>query len=119
MRTALKALAVLGAVAGCTPGPRSDSVYATQLPPDIRASYEVFAHRCSKCHALSRPLDSGIDDDASWAMYVDRMRSQPGSGISVADRTPILAFLSYYALEQRRRKAPPAPGSTPARSEAK
>jgi hypothetical protein len=107
MHRALKAMALLGALAGCARGPRSDAGYAAQLPPDVRASYEVFASRCSKCHSLARPLDSGIADDASWALYVERMRRQPGSGISVADEAPILAFLHYYAAEQRQHRAPP------------
>jgi hypothetical protein len=105
MRRALLALAFLFAVGGCSSGPRSNSGYAARLPPEVRASYDVFARRCSKCHSLARPLDSGIDDDAYWAMYVDRMRRQPASGISIADRAPILAFLHYYALDQRARKA--------------
>ena len=33
-----------------------------------------------------------------WADYVDRMRRQPGSGISPADTRPILRFLHYYSL---------------------
>jgi hypothetical protein len=100
------ALAVLGPMVACANGPRSDSAYVAQLPAEVRESYEVFAHRCSKCHSLARPLDSGIDDDAYWAMYVDRMRRQPASGISVADRAPILVFLHYYAEQQRAKKAP-------------
>lgn len=101
----LEALVVLAPMVACASGPRSDSAYGAQLPADVRASYEVFAHRCSKCHSLARPLDSGIADDAYWAMYVDRMRLQPASGISVADRAPILAFLHYYAEQQRTRRA--------------
>jgi hypothetical protein len=105
MHRALKAVALLGALAGCARGPRSDAGYAAQLPPEVRASYDVFASRCSKCHSLARPLDSGIADDDAWALYVERMRRQPGSGISVADQAPILAFLHYYSLEQRKRRA--------------
>jgi hypothetical protein len=95
-------VALLAGLAACH-GPRSDSTYATQLPGDVRASYGVFEQRCSKCHSLARALDSGIDDDARWALYVERMRRQPSSGISVADVKPILAFLHYYAAERRRR----------------
>jgi mono/diheme cytochrome c family protein len=73
-------------------------------PANVRADYEVFAQRCSKCHALARPLESGITDDAYWAEYVERMRRQPGSGISPADVPPILRFLHYYSSDQRRRK---------------
>jgi hypothetical protein len=74
------------------------------LPPEVRADYEVFADRCSKCHALSRPLNSGIVSDDHWAMYVGRMRRQPGSGISLDDAEVILRFLHYYSLEQIRKQ---------------
>lgn len=109
---------MLAAVAACSAGPRTEAAYAAQLPTEVRGSYEVFAQRCSKCHSLARPLDSGIDDDGYWAMYVDRMRRQPASGISLADRPPILAFLHYYALEQRKRKAGDA-GNAPGPEETK
>ena len=93
-------IATLLFVVACTPL-RSESAYAAKLPPDVRPSFDVFAQRCSKCHALSRPLDSGIDDDGYWAMYVRRMRLQPGSGISATDEKIILEFLKYYAREKR------------------
>ena len=74
------------------------------LPANVHADYQVFAQRCSKCHSLARPLESGITNDSYWAEYVERMRRQPGSGISPADVTPILRFLHYYASDQRRRR---------------
>lgn len=72
------------------------------LPPTVVPDYEVFAARCSKCHSLARPLQSGITDDAFWAKYVERMRRQPSSGISHGDVTVILRFLHYYSEEQRK-----------------
>jgi hypothetical protein len=121
MCRALRALALLAGLAACSGGPRNEAAYVARLPPEVRGSYEVFAHRCSKCHSLARPLDSGIDDDAYWAMYVDRMRRQPASGISLADRPQILAFLKFYALEQRKRTAPAATdaGDAPSPEETK
>jgi hypothetical protein len=79
------------------------------LPAELRADYAVFAHRCSKCHSLDRPLASGISDESFWSLYVARMRRQPGSGITQEDAGPILRFLHYYSLEQARKheKAPP------------
>jgi hypothetical protein len=83
------------------------------LPSDVRADYAVFAHRCSKCHSLSRPLNSGITDDREWSMYVARMRRQPASGISEEDVTVILRFLHYYSLDRLRKndKSGRLPGS--------
>jgi len=84
---------------------RSDGMSASAVPPEEQADYALFAQRCSKCHSLARPLDSGITDDDFWRMYVEKMRRQPGSGITVEDTVPILHFLHWYSQEQLARKA--------------
>jgi hypothetical protein len=84
---------------------RGEGLDPRSLPEAIRPDYALFAQRCSKCHSLARPLQSGIDDDEFWARYVARMRQQPGSGISADDSGVILRFLHYFAAEQRRHKA--------------
>ncbi|GAC1353253.1 MAG: hypothetical protein NVS3B20_21400 [Polyangiales bacterium] len=106
-------LAALPAFAACTTAgaPRADGLDATKIPSDVRADYEVFAQRCSKCHSLARPLNSGIDDEAYWSIYVARMRRMPSSGISYEDEAVILRFLHYYSIEQRRLKAERAQGT--------
>jgi hypothetical protein len=97
---------VLCLLPGCpSPDERSEAIDPTTLPQSVRADYDVFAQRCSKCHSLARPLNSGIVDDDYWAMYVARMRRQPESGISIDDSRVILRFLHYYSLEQIRKKA--------------
>lgn len=107
---------VLG-VASSACGPRTEGLDRASLPENIRADYDVFARRCSKCHSLARPLNSGITDDEQWVRYVNRMRRQPGSGITQEDQEVILRFLRYYAAEQRRIKAEKngaaAPSATP------
>jgi hypothetical protein len=109
----------LGASVAC--GPRTEGLDRSTLPENIRADYDLFARKCSKCHSLARPLQSGITDDEQWVMYVTRMRRQPASGITLEDQEVILRFLRYYAAEQRRAKAEkagvvpaPPPSSTPA-----
>jgi mono/diheme cytochrome c family protein len=86
-----------------TGGP-AEGLAEIELPAEVRADYQVFAQRCSKCHSLARPLRSGITDDAFWKEYVDRMRRQAGSGISPSDEEPILRFLHYYSLEEKRKR---------------
>jgi hypothetical protein len=94
---------------------------AVTLSSSAAADYALFTIRCSKCHSLSRPLNSGIDNDDYWRLYVARMRRQPGSGISEEDSVAILRFLHLFSVEQRRKKAerlgleppPEAPSSTP------
>jgi hypothetical protein len=101
-------------------GPRHvDALDPATLPENIRGDYAVFASRCSRCHALARPLNAGITDDEQWKLYVNRMRRQPGSGISMDDQTAVLRFLRHYAGELRAKKkgetkAPPPTASAAA-----
>jgi len=100
--------------AGCTFGEGLDT---TKMPDDIRADYDVFARKCSKCHSLARPLSSNITDDEQWVLYVNRMRRQPASGISPDDQPHILKFLRYYAAELRRKQAEKNGGAGPSGSQ--
>jgi hypothetical protein len=101
--------------AGCgSSATRSEGLEPSTLPAELRADYAVFAQRCSKCHSLARPLTSGISDENYWALYVARMRRQPGSGITLEDAGPILRFLHYYSIEQLRKNEKPV--SPPASS---
>jgi hypothetical protein len=97
--------ALIAGLSGC-PSSRVDGLNVAELPAGLRDDYGLFAQRCSKCHSLARPLESGITDDGYWRAYVERMRRQPSSGISQADEPPILRFLHYYSTEQKRSHAP-------------
>src|SRR5262245_16819181 len=90
-------------LAACGPTHNSEELDVRSLPPELRGDYAVFAQKCSKCHSLSRPLASGIDDDEYWRRYVERMRRQPASGISPADEPPILRFLHYYSQAHKKK----------------
>ena len=90
-----------------------EGVDVSGYPPEVRDDYQLFTVRCSKCHALSRALQSGITDDAYWADYVERMRRQPGSGIAPEESPRIQRFLHYYSLTVRARNAQPAPEPVP------
>ena len=114
-------ITLLAHVAACSGWSRTEGLDPSKLPESERADYDLFAHRCSKCHSLARPLNAGITDDDQWSMYVNRMRRQPGSGISYDDQDRILRFLRWYAAELRCKEAekkappqpPPSPSSTP------
>jgi hypothetical protein len=79
---------------------RRDGLDVSALPAEVQSDYAVFAQRCSKCHSLARPLEAGITEDSHWHMYVEKMRRQPGSGISEADTVPVLRFLHWYSVER-------------------
>jgi hypothetical protein len=100
---ALVAVATLvGSAAACS---RKESLDPSTMPENVRGDYQVFASKCSKCHTLARPLNANITDDEQWVMYVNRMRRQPASGISMEDQQRILKFLRYYAADLRRIEA--------------
>jgi hypothetical protein len=101
---ALGLLIALSLALGACATTRPEGLDAAQLPEEVRPDYALFARRCSKCHSLARPLNSGIVDDEVWVAYVNKMRRQPGSGISPQDAGPILRFLHFYSIEQRRLK---------------
>jgi hypothetical protein len=94
------ALALLGP--GCA---RTEGLDPSKLPENIRADYDLFSKKCSKCHSLARPLAANITDDEQWVLYVNRMRRQPASGISLQDQEAILRFLKYYAADLRQKQA--------------
>jgi hypothetical protein len=94
--------ALAAALVACG-GARSEGLDSSKLPENVREDYAIFEQRCSKCHSLARPLGAGIRDDEDWALYVNRMRLQPGSGITMADQERILRFLRHYAAELRKR----------------
>lgn len=106
---------VLLGVAACS-GSRTEGLDPGKVPESLRADYALFTQRCSKCHSLARPLTAGITDDDQWSLYVNRMRRQPGSGISYDDQERILRFLCWHAAELRRqeaeKRAAPAPSSS-------
>lgn len=96
------AVSLIVAASACQ---RGEGLDPSRLPDNVRADYDVFAHKCSKCHPLARPLNANITDDEQWVLYVNRMRRQPGSGISHQDQEAILRFLRYYAADLRRIQA--------------
>jgi hypothetical protein len=111
--------ACLTALAGCSGGRGAEAEVAASSS-EARADHALFALRCSKCHSLARPLNSGIDSDEYWQLYVARMRRQPGSGISAEDAVAILRFLHLYSMEQRAKKEPKLepPQATPPQPDA-
>lgn len=92
-------LALTLASSACT---RKESLDPSTMPENVRADYALFARKCSKCHTLARPLNANITDDEQWVLYVNRMRRQPSSGITLQDQDGILRFLRWYAADLRR-----------------
>lgn len=86
--------------AGCAAAQRGEGLDAAQLPAEVRGDYELFASRCSRCHTLARPLASDFDE-ARWRVYVEKMRLQQSSGITLDDVPGLMRFLRWYAAHRR------------------
>lgn len=100
LATALATVLVLATLSasGCGSGSGLDP---GRLPPSMRAQYQRFEARCSRCHSLSRPLSAPVDSVEHWEKYLARMRRMPGSGINSQDAAMIMEFLAYYTVVVR------------------
>lgn len=99
----MRRVVVLGVtiLLGCGAYQRGEGLDPATLPSALRPDYELFAQRCSRCHSLSRPLNTRISSDEHWRVYVARMRRMPGSGISPDDVPGLLRFLNWYSAARR------------------
>jgi len=84
---------------------RRQRLVRNQFPPEFRPRYDIFAERCTKCHAMARPiraLNTGITpvtggtfDEDGIRRYVVRMMRKPNSEIERADARDIILFLNF------------------------
>lgn len=79
-----------------------DTLDIKDVPALQRGNYAVFAHRCSRCHTLARPLNSSLTGRSAWARYVSRMRNKPTCLITNRDADRIVNFLVYDSETRRR-----------------
>jgi hypothetical protein len=71
------------------------TVDVSKYPQVIQDNYELFSHKCSQCHKLSRPINSDYALPDEWSRYIKRMMYKPGSNISAGDGKKIYEFLVY------------------------
>ena len=72
------------------------SLAGIDLPPaaiDINLAAGTMEKRCSKCHTLDR-IVGARKDARGWLATVNRMRTQPDSGISDEDSRIIVSYLA-------------------------
>lgn len=65
------------------------------FPHEVQEAYGLFAARCSRCHTLARAINTNLSAE-TWKLYVKKMMSKPGSGISPEDGKTIYRFLAFY-----------------------
>lgn len=76
-----------------------------QFPDEQKPRFDIFAVRCTKCHAMARPImalrtgispvTGGVFDESTLKKYVVKMMRKPNSGIAKDDAKEILTFLTY------------------------
>ena len=71
------------------------TIDVSKYPQGIQGNYELFSHKCTQCHKLSRPINSDYALPDEWSRYIKRMMYKPGSNISAADGKKIYEFLVY------------------------
>jgi hypothetical protein len=71
------------------------TIDVSKYPDAIKEYYELFSHKCSQCHKLSRPINSDYALPDEWSRYIKRMMYKPGSNISAADGKKVYEFLVY------------------------
>ena len=76
----------------------------SKYPEALKDNYELFSQKCTKCHKLSRPINSDYVLPDEWSRYVKRMMHKPGSGISSSDGKKIYEFLVYDSSVRKKTK---------------
>lgn len=79
------------------------TIDVSKYPDGIKSDYEVFSHKCSQCHRLSRPINSDYATPDEWSRYVKRMMHKPGSGIGRSEAKKIYDFLVYDSSVRKKK----------------
>lgn len=100
MRWLFPVVAIVWASAALAAEPSSNlgaaQVDVSKYPQEVQDAYPVFQVRCSKCHALTRPLNARLRG-SEWKNYIKKMIRNPGSGINEESGRRIYVFLKYHS----------------------
>lgn len=78
-----------------------DAKILAKYAPKMKATYNLFRNKCSKCHTLARPINTNLTP-TKWEEYVKRMMKKPGSGIKPSEAKKIWEFLVYDTVKRKR-----------------
>ena len=108
MKISRLAVTLVAAVASCGAGGRQQNAlvalragYAA-FPGTIDGACALAASRCTRCHTIDRVLLARVESRAHWHYYVERMRRQPQSGISLDEGETISRCLIYRSFDAER-----------------
>jgi hypothetical protein len=74
----------------------------SKYPPEIKATYKLFATKCGNCHTLARAINCEFATEAEWERYVKRMMAKAGTLISPAEGKQIYDFLVYDSKTRKK-----------------
>jgi hypothetical protein len=80
------------------------TIDVSQYPDKLQDYYQVFSQKCSRCHRLSRPINSDYVLPDEWSRYIKRMMYKPGSNISRSDAKKIYDFLVYDSSVRKKKE---------------
>jgi len=73
-----------------------DSIDVSDYPAAQQKEYPLFRVKCSKCHPVSRPINSQYGP-TEWKRYMKRMIRRPNSGINEEQAEGLFDFLKYWS----------------------
>ncbi len=77
-----------------------DPKIIAKYAPEMKATYNIFRNKCSKCHTLARPINTDLSP-TKWEEYVKRMMKKPGSGIKPDEAKRIWQFIVYDTVKRK------------------
>ncbi|HTP25890.1 MAG TPA: hypothetical protein VMK12_09555 [Anaeromyxobacteraceae bacterium] len=72
------------------------AIDVSSYPPEQQQRYRLFGVKCSKCHPVSRAVNSDFDA-TEWKRYMKKMIRRPNSGANEEQSAEIYEFLKEYA----------------------
>ena len=86
----------------------------SQYPADQQKTYKLFQTKCSKCHLVSRGVNTEMVLPGDWERYIKRMMYKPNSGMSSTEGQALYRFLAYDASVRKVELLRKALGALPA-----
>ena len=75
-----------------------DRMDVSEFPVEQQRNYEVASVKCTKCHPLSRTVNSRFSA-AEWKRYMKKMIRRPNSGVNEEQAARIYEFLKFKAVQ--------------------
>src|SRR6202142_750329 len=78
------------------------TIDVSNYPAGIQENSKNFSRKCSRCHNLSRPINSGHVLPDEWSGCIGRMKRRSGSDISSSEERKLYDFPVYDSSVRKR-----------------